>query len=41
MDLVWISFNEMKKSLFSRSMQMFILATVIANKQYTNHISVN
>ena len=41
MYLVWISFNKMKKSLFSRSMQMFILATVIANEHYTNHLSVN
>ena len=34
-----LQWNE--KSLFSRSMQMFILATVIANEQYTNHLSVN
>ena len=30
-----------EKSLLSRSIQMFILATVIANEQYTNHLSVN
>ena len=30
-----------EKSLFSRSKQMFILATVIANEQYTNHLNVD
>ena len=34
-----LQWNE--KGLFSRSIQMFILATVIANEQYTNHPSVN
>ena len=34
MYLVWIGFNEMKK-------EMFILATAIANEQYTSHRSVD
>ena len=39
MYLVWTSVNEMKKSLFSRSLQMFILATVIA-KQKTKNVNL-
>ena len=34
-----LQWNE--KSLFARSMQIFILTTVIANEQYTNHLRVN
>ena len=41
MYLVWTSLNEIKKRLFSRPIQIFILATVIANEQYTSHLHVS
>ena len=34
-----LQWNE--KSLFSRPIQMFVLATVIANEQYTSHLHVS